>query len=384
MARNDGILASGGDASGLLQAGFTQHAFYALAAQYPDGSFASEVWSYIYSSAKSVTPLLKQNYTVVASKYPLDRLSNGRALIDLSQKHLVEDDADVAADLGLAYEDLLESVDENKRNAEGGLWYYTYPEWSYLDGMYSYAPFVVNNSVWIEKAAQENGLSGPFRQNVLDAVKETYHQLDLLWQHTHQDSNGLLAHGYDDSRKASWADSKTGSSPHVWGRSLGWYAMALVDTLEIIPDYETHYRGLICEKWNTLAKSITKAVDSKTGGWWQVLDKPGQKGNYIESSGTAMFSYALLKGLRLGHFSSDPQLSSDAKAAGIRAQKYLTEKFVVEEKDGYLGYDGTVSVCSLNSSATYDYYIGQPIKYNSVLGSAAYVLASLEAERLGA
>lgn len=377
MSRSQGIMTGKGGSSELLQAGITQRAFTALAAQYPDDAFTADVQAYILSSASSVSPFV-QNATHDALSYPLDRLSNGHALLALAAP--TTNQTAGPGSFGTAADALRQSIDQNRRNPEGGLWYFTYPQWSYLDGMYSLAPFYVGYHV-----AAETANPCPERENAtLAAVDDTYFQLDLLWNHTRNDSTGLLAHGYDASRTAVWANPDTGASPHVWGRSLGWYAMALVDTLEVLPESAREYRDLILEKFNSLASAIVSAVDPATGGWWQLLDEPGREGNYIESSGSAMFAYALLKGTRLGYFASNTTLSSTAVSAAIRGHGYLTDTFVVQETNGTLGYNGTVSVCSLNSTATYEYYIGQPINYNSVLGSAAYILASLEVERLGA
>ncbi|KAI1378931.1 glycoside hydrolase family 105 protein [Hypoxylon crocopeplum] len=365
MSRSQGIMTGLGGSSELLQAGVTQRALTAVAAQYPDDESTSEIKTYILNSVTSVAPFTL-NATHDALSYPLDRLSTGNALFTL---YGTADDQTASFRASAAA--LRHSIDLNRRNPEGGLWYFVYPQWSYLDGMYSLAPFYT--------LYPTSGDSG----NTTAALDDMYYQLDLLWQHTRNATTGLLKHGYDASKTAVWADPVTGASPHVWGRSLGWYAMALVDTLELLAQKEgtCKYRGRILEKYRSLAAALVSAVDARTGGWWQVLDEPTGEGNYIESSGTAMFAYALLKGARLGYLSVAD--APKASAVGARAQGYLTDTFVVREANGTLGYNGTVAVCSLNSTASYTYYVGQPISYNSVLGSAAYVLASLEVERLG-
>lgn len=265
--------------------------------------------------------------------------------------------------------------------------------------MYSLAPFY---TLYTTTAGAQDSDA-----DAAKALDDMNHQLGLLWAHTRNASTGLLVHGYDDSRTAVWADPATGASPHVWGRSLGWFAMALVDTLELLPQSACKVRDSLLTMYRDLATAVVAAADPQTGGWWQVLDRPGAEKNYIESSGTAMFTYALLKGARLGYLADD-SVAATASSIGARAQKYLSDTFVVRNANGTLGYNGTVAVCSLNSSASYEvsqasppcldswglpkcvlislyrkYYVGQPILYNSVLGSAAYILASLEAERIG-
>lgn len=368
MSRNQGIMTGKGGSSELLQAGITQRALSALVAQYPNHTTTPDIQAYVHKSAASVVPFTL-NATYDALSYPLDRLSNGNALLTL---YSPSDNS--TASFPAAATALRQSININRRNPEGGLWYFTYPQWSYLDGMYSLAPFYTQYSL-----ALDSSLSS---KNTTDALDDMYYQLELLWTRTRNTTSGLLVHGYDASRTAVWANSATGASPHVWGRSLGWYSIALVETLELLPKSACKYRGLILEKFISLAGALVNAVDPVTGGWWEVLDEPGREGNYIESSGSAMFAYALLKGSRLGYLKSNRTLSTKATVAGVRSQKYLTDTFVVKNANGTLGYNGTVAVCSLNSTATYEYYVGQPINYNSVLGSAAYILASLEVERL--
>lgn len=328
-----------GGSSELLQAGFTQKAFTAFVLQYPKGPLTSTVAKYINESATSVTPFVS-NATNDALSYPLDRLSNGNALLTLSY---LSNFGNLGSDAKYreAADALRRSIDLNRHNHEGGLWYFVYPEWSYLDGMYSLAPFYTLYSTLVS-----------YNETALADVQ---YQLDLLWQHTRNTSSGLLVHGYDASRTAVWADPVTGASPHVWDRSLGWFAMALVDTLELLPQNVTKYSGLrsrLLDMTQTLAGPLIRSVDPTTGGWWQVLDQPGRAGNYIESSGSAMLSYTLLKSARLGYLTG--QLALDAKMVGKRAQNFLANTFVVRESNGTLGYNGTVSVCSLNSTATYE------------------------------
>ncbi|KAI1120706.1 Six-hairpin glycosidase-like protein [Nemania abortiva] len=364
ISRGQGVMNGLGGASEALQAGFVQKALTALSIHYPNSSAAYT--PYVQKSASSTIPFLS-NATYDALSYPMDRLSNGNALLNLAP-------GKGASTYRATADALRESISLNRRNAEGGLWYYVYPYWSYLDGMYSLGPFY---TLYTLKAATSSG-----NKSTAAALNDMLFQFDILWRHTFHAATGLLTHGYDATRTAVWADPKTGASPYVWGRSLGWYAMALVDTLEILETGRapSSYKTPLLDKFQSLMPAVIKAVDSQTGGWWQVVDQPGREGNYIESSGTAMFSYALLKGARLGYLPR--KLAPTARTVGTRAQKYLTSAFVVKEANGTLSYNGTVAVCSLNSTASYEYYVGQPILYNSVLGSAAYVLASIEAEIL--
>lgn len=339
MARKQGIMTGAGGSSELLQAGFTQRALTSLIEVYHGTRAAARAQEYIRDSAVSTAPFLS-NASYQALSYPLDRLSNGIAMLTTPSANATE-----AAELKAAALALRQSINVNRRNQFGGLWYYVYPEWSYLDGMYSLAPFYTFYSLTQESTVNTTALS--------DMQK----QMDLLWQHNRNQTSGLLVHGYDASRTAVWANPVTGASPIVWGRSLGWFAMSLVDTLDVIKsnkaksDAAEKQAADLLAMFRDLAPAIMAAADPKTGAWWQVVDQPNREKNYIESSGSAMFAYSLMKGARMGLLDSG---ASKARTIGLKAQKYLTDTFVVKNGDGTLSWNGTVAVCSLNSTAAYE------------------------------
>lgn len=244
-------------------------------------------------------------------------------------------------------------------------------------------------------------------------------QIQLLYTNAAHPS-GLLAHGYDASKTAIWANNATGASPYVWGRSMGWYLMGLVNAWEVLTTNLTDADGFMsvnhasddvasqcktveggCDalvaaiqaQFTQLVSVLVRYADPATGAWWQLTTLPGEPGNYLESSSTALFTFAILKGLRLDLLTSNSSSTNMdtnttittelLKATALRAYKYTTEAFVVDYGNGTLGYNNTVTVCSLNSTATYEYYVTQPINFNAPLGAAAFSLASLEVERLG-
>ncbi|KAF2651177.1 glycoside hydrolase family 105 protein [Lophiostoma macrostomum CBS 122681] len=359
ISRNDGVLTGAGDASALLQAGFTQKAFRRWLQQNPHDVHSDLIASHIRKSVDSTIEVVSDALVSVTNS-PLDRLSTGNNLIILYER--THDES-----YRVAFDALRHSIDLQPRNAEGGLWYFTYPNWSYLDGMASLAPFYTLFTELFEFA------------NTTAVPDDMVFQIELLWEHCRNDATGLLVHGYDSSRMAVWANNRTGASPYVWGRSLGWFSMALVDTLELLPNTERYSdaRGTLLRHFRDLSAALVRAVDPKSGAWWQILDQPERDGNYIESSGSAMFTYSLLRGARLGYIPSEP-----STAVAIRAYEYIVHNFVVDQGNSTLGYTGTVSVCSLNSTASYEYYVERPMLYNSVLGTAAFAQASLEYEIL--
>lgn len=278
--------------------------------------------------------------------------------------------------------------------------YYVYPNWSYLDGTISFLPFMAASSSW--------------------SHVDTLNQITLLWTFCAQQTNattnttshdGLLVHGYDASKTAVWANPVTGGSPYVWGRSLGWYLMGLVNTWEVLTTADGDSDSVsdagssscrddascaelmfaIQSQFTSLIHNLLPYADVETGAWWQLPTFPGRAGNFLESSSTALFVFSILKGLRLDLLTRDAEIYHHANSTktrtsltevALRAYDTLVNDFVVDYGNGTLGYNGTVTVCSLNSTATYEYYTQRPINFNAPLGEGAFILASLEVERL--
>ncbi|KAF5328729.1 hypothetical protein D9619_011466 [Psilocybe cf. subviscida] len=189
---------------------------------------------------------------------------------------------------------------------------------------------------------------------------------------------GLLYHGYDFSHTALWASPDRGHSPEVWDRAVGWYMMALVDILETIPASHPGH-ATILPILQTLLPHIRAAADPHTGVWWLVITEPGREGNYFESSGSAMFTYAMLKAVRLGYVDDrDGEYVGTAK----KAYRYMTEHWVIPNDNGTMDWNNTVIVGTLDTTADFNYYISEPVDLNDLKGVAAFLLASLEVERL--
>lgn len=345
MSRHQGILLSTSDRSNLLQAGFTQKTLRKLIHQYPTHASTPEISAYMSASVQSVIPTISNASLDIT--FPLDRLSSGNGLLYAYQLNKTEP-------YKQAYEALYKSVELQPKNEEGSLWYYVYPNYTYLDGMYSLAPFLTLYSTTLPSNSTSSSssiTSNSWSRSGEDMIDFVTTQLDLAWNYTYQEKNGLLAHGYDASKRAVWANPATGASEWVWGRSLGWFCMALLDTLELLPPTSESSRVWSASHFQSLMHAVVDARDSMTGAWWQIVDQPGREGNYIESSASAMFVYTLLRGARLGYLDNTVY---DVEELGKRAYEYLADTFVVRNGNGTLGWNGTVSVCSLNSSATYE------------------------------
>lgn len=359
IARKQGLQDSGA-ASSTLESGILAQAITAVGSQYPDADNLSTYLEYLVKvlDNASSSGLTNSSY---GAKRPLDRFSLATAVEIAQEEHQLH----ITATTEKAYTAISESLALQIRNPDGGLWYYVYPQWSYLDGMFSLLPFMASQ----------------LKPNYTDMAL----QISLLESHCLQTNSSLLVHGYDWSRTAIWANKDSGASPFVWGRSLSWFLAGLVQTWERLPceSAEDNDADRLCSMIRRLSHSISTALlkhaDPQTGAWWQIIDMPNRSGNYLESSSTALFTFSILKALRIGLL---PGCGLDYVGSARRAYKYMLSHFVTDTGNGTIGYDKTVAVCSLNSTASYDYYVSQPFVPNSLLGESAFILASLEIEQL--
>ncbi|TFK90641.1 glycoside hydrolase family 105 protein [Polyporus arcularius HHB13444] len=260
-----------------------------------------------------------------------------------------------------------QQLETHPRTTQGQFWHkLRYPNQGWLDGIYMGDVFYAQ-------------YTHDFQPSNTSAWNDIQAQFTLMYQNTLQNATSpphLLYHGYDHSHTASWASPDRGHSPEVWDRALGWYMMALVDTLDIFPTSHPGHDALL-SILRTLAPRVRDAADPSSGAWWLVITQPGRTGNYFESSGTAMFVYALLKGVRRGYLHDDGVV-----AAAKKAYRYMTNNWVVANADGTMNWLNTVQVGSLDGNGTFEYYTSVPTDVNDLKGLAAFALSSIEYERL--
>jgi len=262
--------------------------------------------------------------------------------------------------------DLLRNqFDRQPRTSEGGFWHKkVYPHQMWLDGIYMGSPF------YAEYAFRNNR-----PQDYADIIK----QFVVIARHTYDPATGLYRHAWDESREQKWADKKTGQSAHCWGRAMGWYAMALVDALDYIPKHEAG-RDSMLNILNNVATQIKKYQDKKTGLWYQVIDRSGDKGNYLESSCSTMFVYTLFKAVRMGY------IDKSYLQVAEKGYKGILRDFIEVDKQGVVSITKACAVAGLGGNpyraGDYEYYINEKIRSNDPKAVGPFILASLEWERL--
>ena len=295
--------------------------------------------------------------TYELEEFNLDQINQGRLLFPMYERTR-DERYRKAAHL------LREQLRRHPRTSEGGFWHkQVYPNQMWLDGLYMAEPFYAQYARTFGEPA---------------AFDDIAHQFLLIARHTRDAKTGLMYHGWDESRTQKWADPETGLSANFWGRAMGWYAMALVDVLEIMPEHHPD-RAAIVRILQDMAAAVAKVQDPVSGLWYQVLDQPSRAKNYLEASASSMFVYALAKGARMGW------IDSSYRALAERGYDGIIERLITIDAEGLVNLNGICAVAGLGGKqqrdGSFEYYVSEPVVANDYKGVGAFILASLELGR---
>ena len=297
--------------------------------------------------------------TFQPDKHSLDDINEGRVLFPLYR-------ASGKEKYKKAAEYLHQQLQRQPRTYEGNFWHkLIYPNQVWLDGIYMAQPFEALYQKTLGKGDYSDIIS----------------QLRIVRDRMRDRKTGLYYHGYDASKTAFWADPETGLSQSFWLRSIGWFSVALADLLDILPEGDS--RREIEDNFSDLMKSLLPFSDPVSGMYYQVVDQMEREGNYLESSGSSMIAYAMLKGARLG------LLTEEYARQGKKTFDGIINKYLSMENDG-LRLGGICLVAGLGPEdnrrrdGTFAYYISEPVVCNDAKGVAPFILCYTEVKRLPA
>lgn len=251
------------------------------------------------------------------------------------------------------------------RTEEGNFWHKNiYPNQVWLDGLYMCQPFYMEYET---------------RFNNKKNYDDIFSQFGQVVKNMRDEKTGLYYHAYDSSRKMFWCDKVTGLSRNFWLRALGWFSMALLDTLDKMDKS--------CEEsYESMKKVFLELMDAmlryqdESGMWYQVVNLGGMDRNYLETSGSSIMAYALLKGVRLGF------LPESYREYGQKAFDGICGKYLSTDEGGNLHLGGICLVAGLGGpqrrSGTYDYYMSEPVVKDDAKGVGPFLLAYTEILRL--
>ncbi|WP_116106546.1 glycoside hydrolase family 105 protein [Lewinella sp. IMCC34191] len=250
------------------------------------------------------------------------------------------------------------------QTTEGGYWHkLRYPWQMWLDGLFMGEPFQAQYAVRFDEP------------EMFDHIVD---QFVLAEKHMRDPKTGLLYHGWDESRVQRWADEETGTSAHFWSRAMGWYCMGLVDVLDYLPEDHPRRSELIDILKRTL-DAVLEVRDPESKVWYQVLNYPEREGNYLESTGSTMFVYSMIKGVNEGYLDESYRSEAEESWDGI------LEEFIREDPSGEINLTMGCSVAGLGGDpyrdGSYEYYISEPVRDNDAKGIGPFMRAALEFER---
>lgn len=252
---------------------------------------------------------------------------------------------------------------------EGNFWHkIKYYNQIWLDGLYMIQPFFAEYTKRYEE-----------KRSYYDIVYQLKHAFEVTWDKKRH----LNVHGYDgmykdDKERTAWASKENGQSKIVWLRACGWYVMALIDCYEIIDDdfLRNEIKDLIKETIDGLLLYLDK--DSKM--FYQVVDMPNASKNYLETSGTAMVCYTILKSVRLN------ALDKSYRKIGLDIFEGMCKTYFKPEGDNYtlggicIGAGLSASKTDTNVG-TYDMYVTRKVVADDGKAIGPFILAYVEADR---
>lgn len=290
--------------------------------------------------------------------YNIDNIAPGRTVLWL-YRLTGEARYKQAADL------MRKQLETHPRTSEGGFWHkQRYPWQMWLDGLFMGAPFYAEYT----KLYQADP-----KPDFEDVVK----QFRLIDKNLYDAKSGLYFHGWDEKHEQDWANRVTGTSSNFWGRGLGWYAMACVDTLDYLPK-DHPGRAAIIKTLNQVCEGIVKWQDPESGLWWQVLDQGPRGKNYLEATAATMFVYTLTKGVNEGY------LDRAQYAAAIeRGYAGIIKRLMKRTEQGGVSLTQCCSVAGLGygRDGSFDYYLKEPIVENDWKGVGPFILAGIELQK---
>jgi rhamnogalacturonyl hydrolase YesR len=242
------------------------------------------------------------------------------------------------------------------RNSDGSFWH---AEWArqqmWVDGVFMGQVFMARYAGSISKSPSD--------------FDEVTRQMKLIIQHCRK-PNGLLLHGWDESKQAAWADKNTGLASEVWSEGLGWYAVLIADVFDYLPESHPD-NAFLMDHLQHLCKGLKDCQDEKTGMWCQVVDKPENPGNWNETSGTGMFLYLINNSIKKGYISR------------MEYEPVVNKAYSGIIKKARINPDGRVDIMDCSSIGImkdYDEYVSQPKEINTFAGIASFILGTMSVE----
>lgn len=322
------------------------------------------IWNYVQDYPKT---MIKADGTTVGYKYEdfnLDNIRPARFILRMYNQQPLEGEL-------AALNTFFKQLEKQPRTQDGPFWHKKiYHDQVWLDGIYMGLPFYTMAAPQLKGAKKA-------KKYYDDAVD----QIMMTDKRTFDAKTGLWKHAYDEKHAMFWADKQTGQSQHTWARAMGWYVMAMIEVLDVLPqDYAR--RAEVIDLFQRAMKAVVACQDKKSQVWFDVLDVKDPR-NYLESTASCMFTYCLLKGARLGY------LDSKYLEIGKKAYNGILRNFIKVNADKTISLTNCCSVSGLgpekspNRDGSFEYYMSEPVRDNDAKGIGPFIWASIEMEMMG-
>ena len=251
-------------------------------------------------------------------------------------------------------DELMRLMLEYPKNKEGGFWHKEVRKnQMWLDGLYMGGPIVCKYAYAFEHPEYYD-------------ISAT--QALLMRDKTKDDKTGLWYHAYDSDRVMEWADQETGRSAEFWGRSIGWVGVAVLEELDYIPKEHPKYDAL-CDLVKDLLTAVCK-YQSEDGRWYQVVDKGGQGGNWLENSCSCLFVAAICQAVEKGILDKSWLIYAEKGYEGV------INSLTWEGQDIQIG-----NVCIGTGVGDYKHYCERPTSVNDLHGVGAFLIMCAQMQR---
>ncbi|SEG69004.1 unsaturated rhamnogalacturonyl hydrolase [Bryocella elongata] len=242
------------------------------------------------------------------------------------------------------------TLDTYPRTQDGGIWHALSRQHQlWLDGMFMSMPFLVR-------------YGDMFQERDVD-VNEAAKQLLIYAKHLNDPASGLMFHAYDESGQQPWADPMTHHSGFFWCRAIGWFGMALIEVLEVMP-HEHPRRGDLIALVRQLCNAYQRYQDPTSGLWYQIVDKGDDPNNWHETSSSSMFTYTLACAVERGYIPRKMASTARKGYAGVLTQLSL-------DADGHAHI---ANICEGTNVGDLAFYYGRPRSTDDFHGIGAFLI----------
>lgn len=231
-----------------------------------------------------------------------------------------------------------------------------------LDGLYMAEPFLMECANAIDRGKLTLKDKSNNTVSSADIYSAVYTRFSWVAEKMYDSTTGLYHHG--------WNVSENVGNGHFWGRGIGWYAMALVDVIDMMPaDYQEQMKPYLTK----LFDGMLSYQDADTGMWYNVVNrKKDLSKNTLETSVSSMMAYSLMKAYNKGYVTD-----SKYGQAGLAAFNGVVTNKVSGSEGSYV-VAGTYQKSGVGK--TDEYYTANRYTDDEAKGTGALIMAATQAQ----